>query len=179
MTTPARARLADVDTGSPQPRLPRWAPVLVAVLALAAAGLPGDAARLGPRRAGGAARWCVFLVALPAWSPVVENRRAAVDRLMTALIWSAFGVALIPLVWLIWTVVSQGASVINGEFLTYSMRNIVGDGGGIYHALIGTLLITLRRRADLGAGRASSRRSTSSSTARAPRSAAGSPSWWT
>jgi len=32
--------------------------------------------------------------------------------------------------------------VINGEFLTYSMRNIVGDGGGIYHALIGTLLIT-------------------------------------
>ena len=28
---------------------------------------------------------------------------------MTALIWSAFGVALVPLVWLIWTVVSARA----------------------------------------------------------------------
>jgi phosphate transport system permease protein len=84
----------------------------------------------------------LFLVALPGWSAAVENRRSAVDRLMTTLIWSAFGIAVIPLVWLIWKVVSQGASVINGEFLTYSMRNIVGDGGGIYHALIGTLLIT-------------------------------------
>ena len=111
------------------------------MLAVAAAGLP--AMLLGWTLVGWLALALVlFLVALPGWSMAVENNRAAVDRLMTALIWSAFGVALVPLVWLIWTVVSQGASVINMEFLTYSMRNIVGEGGGIYHALIGTLLVT-------------------------------------
>jgi phosphate transport system permease protein len=33
--------------------------------------------------------------------------------------------------------------VIDGQFLTYSMRNVIGQGGGIYHAIIGTVLITL------------------------------------
>ena len=48
-----------------------------------------------------------------------------------------------PLVSLIWTVLGKGLPVINAEFLTYSMRNIIGDEqGGIYHAIIGTLLIT-------------------------------------
>ena len=46
-------------------------------------------------------RVVLFLVGLPAWSRLVESRRAAVDRLMTALIWTAFGVALLPLIWLI------------------------------------------------------------------------------
>ncbi len=123
------------------PRLPRWAPVLMGVLAVAAAGLP--ALLLG----WGVVAWLflavvLFLVALPLWSLGVENSRSAVDRLMTSLIWSAFGVTVLPLVWLIWTVVENGAALINGEFLTYSMRNITAEGGGIYHALIGTLLVT-------------------------------------
>ena len=70
-------------------RLPRWAPALVGVMALAAAGLPAMV------RGWGMVAWVVlsvvlFLVALPAWSLVVENRRAATDRLMTGLIWTAF-----------------------------------------------------------------------------------------
>ncbi|MBB6628457.1 phosphate ABC transporter permease PstA [Nocardioides sp. KIGAM211] len=125
-----------------QPRLPRWAPALIGVLALAGAGLP--AMLLG----WGLVPWLLlalllFLVGLPLWSLGVENSRAAVDRLMTSLVWSAFGLAVVPLVWLLWTVVSKGASVISVEFLTYDMRNIVGPGGGIYHALLGTLLVTL------------------------------------
>ncbi|MCW2792712.1 MAG: pstA [Nocardioides sp.] len=124
-----------------QPKLPRWAPALVGVLAVAAAGLP--ALLLG----WGVVPWLilagvVFLVALPLWSLAVENRRAAVDRLMTSLVWTTFGIAMIPLIWLIWTVVKNGASVISVEFLTYDMRNIIGPGGGIYHALLGTLLVT-------------------------------------
>jgi phosphate transport system permease protein len=79
---------------------------------------------------------------LPLWSLAVENRRSAVDRLMTSLVWATFGVALLPLVWLIWTVLSNGASMINAQFLTYDMRNVIGEGGGIYHALMGTLLVT-------------------------------------
>ena len=142
MTTDiAAAPAGDASLAMSHPRLPRWAPALVGVLAVAAAGLP--ALLLGWSLAG----WLflsavLFLLVLPAWSLAVENRRAAVDRLMTSLVWSAFGVAVIPLAWLISTVVRLGAPMINTEFLTYSMRNIVSEGGGIYHALLGTLLIT-------------------------------------
>jgi phosphate transport system permease protein len=82
-------------------------------------------------------------VSLPSWSLVVENRRAAKDRLVTTLVWACFATALVPLVSLMWKVVSRGAHVVDLEFLTYSMRNVVGEGGGIYHATIGTLLVTL------------------------------------
>ena len=50
----------------------------------------------------------------------------------------------VPLVWLLYVVLKNGLAAINTDFLTYSMRNVIGDEqGGIYHALIGTLLITL------------------------------------
>jgi phosphate transport system permease protein len=124
-------------------RLPQWAPQLVGVMALAAAGLP--AMLLG----WGRVAWLVvalllFLVALPLWSLVVENRRAATDRLMTGLIWTAFGFAVLPLLWLVFVVIREGAPAINGSFLTYSMRGVLGaEQGGVYHALVGTLLITV------------------------------------
>jgi phosphate transport system permease protein len=126
-----------------QARLPRWAPALVAVVSLALAGLPALLSGWGP------VRWvfaavAVFLVAMPLWSRLVEGRRAAVDRLVTGLIHSAFGLAVTPLVWLLYVVVRNGAPAINGEFLSVSMLNVIGDEqGGIFHALIGTLLITL------------------------------------
>ena len=70
-------------------RLPVWAPVLVLVMAFAAAGLPAMLLSWG------ITAWVclgllLFLVGLPAWSLVVENRRSAVDRLMTGLVWTAF-----------------------------------------------------------------------------------------
>jgi phosphate transport system permease protein len=125
-----------------RPRLPRWAPHLVAAVAAAAAGLLALSLGWGPLG------WTllavvVFGVALPTWSLIVEGRRAAVDRLVSTLVWVAFGLALLPLASLLFTVISHGAAVVNSEFLTYSMRNITGEGGGIYHAIIGTLLITL------------------------------------
>jgi phosphate transport system permease protein len=124
-----------------QPRLPRWAPILVAALALAAAGLP--AMLVGWGLVGWlAAAAVLFLAALPGWSLGVEGRRSAVDRLMTSLVWTTFVVALIPLVWLIWTVVKAGLPALSAEFITADMRNVTGLGGGIYHALWGTILIT-------------------------------------
>ena len=86
----------------------------------------------------------VYLVAMPLWSRVVEGKRAAVDRLVTALVWVSFAVAMAPLIWLLWVVLKNGLPAINADFLSYSMLNVVGDEqGGILHALIGTLLITL------------------------------------
>ncbi len=123
------------------PRLPRWAPLLVVVLAGAASALL--TMTLGWSLAGWAvATLVLYAVALPLWSRVVENGRAATDRLVTTLVWSAFLIALVPLVSLVWNVLAQGLGVINAEFLTYSMRNVIGSGGGIYHAIIGTLLVT-------------------------------------
>ncbi|HEX5510743.1 MAG TPA: phosphate ABC transporter permease PstA [Actinomycetales bacterium] len=72
----------------------------------------------------------------------VEGRRKATDRLVTAVVTSAFGLALIPLVSVIMTVVSKGLTRLDGEFFTYSMRGIVGAGGGAYHAIMGTLIVT-------------------------------------
>jgi phosphate transport system permease protein len=78
---------------------------------------------------------------LPRWA---SYRRMVVDRVVTALIWSAALGATLPLLWLLYVVVSNGIASINVDFLTSSMYNVVGDQqGGIYHALIGTLLITL------------------------------------
>jgi phosphate transport system permease protein len=124
-------------------RLPRWAPYLVAAVVLAAAGFPALLAGWG------LAAWLLaslvlYLVLLPGWSALVENRRAAVDRLVTSLVWSAALVALAPLAWLLYVVIGKGAPSINGDFLSYTMYNVVGtEQGGLYHALIGTLFITL------------------------------------
>jgi phosphate transport system permease protein len=122
-------------------RLPRWAPLLVLVVAFAAAGLVGLALGWGPVAIVVVAL-LLYLVVLPAWSRVVENRRAAVDRLVTALVWVALGIAFVPLVSLLWQVIREGAPVLDARFFTWSMRNIIGEKGGIYHAIIGTLMIT-------------------------------------
>ncbi|WP_110181255.1 phosphate ABC transporter permease PstA [Nocardioides solisilvae] len=124
-----------------RPQLPAQAPLLVAVLAVAVGALPVVVLGWGP--VGGVLVAAVaFLVALPVWSNVVEGPRKATDRLATSLMWSAFAIALVPLVSLLWQVVGNGFPALSGEFFTFSMRNVVGEGGGIYHALVGTLIVT-------------------------------------
>ena len=123
--------------------LGEWAPGLVGVMALAVAGLPAILSGWGVV-AWLLAALLVFAVAMPLWSRLVEGRRAAVDRLVTTLVWASFVFAVSPLIWVLWVVVSQGLPAINVDFLTTSMLNVIGDEqGGIYHALLGTLLVTL------------------------------------
>ena len=140
-TTPLEPDFA-VSVGLVQPRLPRWAVVLVAAMSLAISGLV--TMLLGWSFAGAAVlAGLLFVAGLPLWSLAVEGRRSAADRFATALVWTAFAAVLVPLLWLIWLVLKNGFGVLSVEFLTCSMRGIVGDGGGIYHALVGTLLVTL------------------------------------
>ncbi len=125
------------------PRLPNWGPALAGAVALGAAGLLALLLGWGiPAFLVVAA--VLFVAGLPLWAATMEGSRGAVDRLMTSLVWTAFGVAVVPLIWLIWTVLDNGLPEINVDFLTFDMRNVVGDAqGGIYHAIIGTLLVTL------------------------------------
>ncbi|MGI8701944.1 MAG: phosphate ABC transporter permease PstA [Nocardioidaceae bacterium] len=123
------------------PHLPRYAPLGVGVAGLLVAALIyvvlGQGIALSV-----AAGWLVFVVGLFMISRVVEGSRKSRDRLATSLVTSAFVVALLPLASLLWMVISKGAPVVNSTFLTSSMRNVIGEGGGIYHAIFGTLLVT-------------------------------------
>lgn len=70
-------------------------------------------------------------------------RRKLVNGTVTVLVSLTFLVALAPLISLIWTAVSAGMARFDGTFFSSSMRNVVGEGGGALHAIIGTLEVTL------------------------------------
>jgi phosphate transport system permease protein len=50
---------------------------------------------------------------------------------------------MVPLLSLVYQVVSRGIGRFDGTFFSYSLVGIVGEGGGAYHAIVGTLLITV------------------------------------
>jgi len=75
-------------------------------------------------------------------SRIVEGRRQAVDRLMLAVVTSCFAIVMLPLVSLVWTVVERGSNRFDTTFFTETMRGVVGEGGGAYHAIVGTLIVT-------------------------------------
>ncbi|MCA0378290.1 MAG: phosphate ABC transporter permease PstA [Actinobacteria bacterium] len=76
-------------------------------------------------------------------SAAIEGRRQALDRFVTNLVTGAFLFAMLPLVSLGITVVSNGMARLDVEFFNSSMRNVTGEGGGALHAMVGTLWITL------------------------------------
>ncbi|WP_018653705.1 phosphate ABC transporter permease PstA [Actinomadura flavalba] len=71
----------------------------------------------------------------------VSVGRKVKDRVAQVLVYGAFGLALIPLVSVLWTVVSNGLARLDPTFFGYSMNGVGGRdvGGGAYHAIIGTL----------------------------------------
>jgi phosphate transport system permease protein len=62
--------------------------------------------------------------------------------MMTTLVLVAFAIAVVPLISLISTVVTLGLARFDGDFFSSSMRNVVGEGGGALHAIVGTIEIT-------------------------------------
>lgn len=130
-------------------RLPKWAPwglllvslvISFTVFAVASVGEdPADFNIAGASIVG----ILLYMVLITAISSIAESRRKAVDRLMTALVATAFLIALLPLISVLWTVVANGLERFDAEFFSHSMRNVVGDGGGIVHAMWGTLLVTM------------------------------------
>ncbi|GAA1306965.1 phosphate ABC transporter permease PstA [Pseudonocardia xinjiangensis] len=84
----------------------------------------------------------VYAVATYVLSRVVEGGRKAADRLVTIVVTLAFLIALAPLVSVVVTVVGNGLARFDVEFFNSSMRGVIGAGGGGYHAIVGTLIIT-------------------------------------
>ncbi len=123
-------------------QLPTWTTWLVLAVALVAGGAitvvlgefnPGLAVALAA---------VIFLVVMHVASLVVEGSRRATDRFVTHLVHAAFLLALLPLVSVVWTTLSGGLKRFDWQLFAYSMRNIVGEGGGAAHAIWGTLIIT-------------------------------------
>ncbi|MFE6164972.1 phosphate ABC transporter permease PstA [Streptomyces sp. NPDC056486] len=122
-------------------RLPRWTPAVVA-LGSAAVGIGiGVGAGLDSRIQWGLIAAILFIVVSYAAAVAVEGGRQAKDRLATSMVWVMFLLAVVPLASLIYETVQRGSNVFNGYFLTHSMGVVADDepGGGIYHAIIGSL----------------------------------------
>ncbi len=102
------------------------------------------------------ARWIivmliVYILGTYVISRSVEGRRKALDRVMAALVTSAFLVVMLPLVSVIWTVIAKGSARFDAMFFTDTMRltpeDLAGQregiaAGGAYHAIVGTLIVT-------------------------------------
>ena len=130
-----------VDT---RPRLAPWVPWSILGLSLAA-GIGITATAGSFNLLGGTALGVVlYMVAITAVSWVREGERWARDRLASALVVSAFALVMVPLVSLVWMVVSEGMKRFGPQFLYTNMVGVYGESelGGAYHAIVGTLLIT-------------------------------------
>ncbi|MEE1622096.1 phosphate ABC transporter permease PstA [Zafaria sp. Z1313] len=97
----------------------------------------------------------LFVAAATITTTVVEGRRQGTNAFAKYLVYGAFILAVIPLVSVIVTVLARGVPGLTPEFLFTSMNGMTGavdnasveNGtpvlGGAYHAVVGTLLITL------------------------------------
>ncbi len=107
--------------------------ITAAVLSILGAGNPGVIVIVGA---------VLFLLTSFALSASVEGLRHAKDRLAAHVVTGFFLLALAPLVSLGWGTISAGLARMDVQFFTYSMRNVIGEGGGAVHAIWGTLIIT-------------------------------------
>ena len=71
-----------------------------------------------------------------------HRARHVKDVIARVVMWSCFFLAMIPLVWILWTVISKGVHLLGSmQWWTGNQRNINSDdaGGGARHAIEGTL----------------------------------------
>lgn len=73
----------------------------------------------------------------------ISIRRRIKDRFAALIFMISFGIATVPLIWLLWVVVARGwRAVVHASWWTHSLRGVLPDelAGGVYHALYGTLV---------------------------------------
>ena len=122
-------------------RLPRWTPLALAAGSAAAGAGCGLALHLHSRLQWALIAAALFVTGTVLLTVAVEGGRQARDRLATSLVWACFLLAVTPLASLLYETVVRGVAVLDGSFLTHSMNGVITlqPGGGVYHALLGTL----------------------------------------
>lgn len=140
-TIGAPARHRETQPALRGQRLPGWTLPVVAVIALGLAAAVVYTADIG--------NWVLvlvigailYLVGVFVAARSVEGTRSARNRTWSALIHSAFVLAVLPLASVTWTLVSKGMDRLDHDFFFTSMRNIGArdPNGGAYHAIVGTL----------------------------------------
>ncbi|MET7945464.1 phosphate ABC transporter permease PstA [Micromonospora sp. NPDC005324] len=122
-------------------RLPWYAAPAIAVAALALSAVVVYGTGIGGPVLVVVLGAILYLVGLFAAANAVEGRRSARNRTWSALIHSAFVLAVLPLISVVWTLVSKGTDRLDADFFQTSMNNIGArdPNGGAYHAIVGTL----------------------------------------
>ncbi|MCW2654069.1 MAG: pstA1 [Mycobacterium sp.] len=78
----------------------------------------------------------------PTFYPVSVARRIK-NNIATVLFLTAFAIAMVPLVWVLWIVIERGWYAVTRQgWWTHSLQGVLPEqfSGGIYHALYGTLV---------------------------------------
>jgi len=78
----------------------------------------------------------------PTFRPISTGRKVK-DNLATVVVTAAFLVAVVPLVWVLYTVLANGlAPVLHTQWWGQSLNGLLAreQGGGVYHAIYGTLV---------------------------------------
>lgn len=73
----------------------------------------------------------------------LSTRRRIVNMVATRVFYASFAIALVPLGWVLWVVISRGAyAVTRLDWWRYSLRGVLPEefAGGVNHALYGTLV---------------------------------------
>lgn len=76
----------------------------------------------------------------------ISQKRKSVDSFVTFIVYAAMGIALIPLVWVLWEVISRGLlPILNLDWWSTSQSGVLyhSPGGGALHAITGTIIQTL------------------------------------
>ncbi|MFJ3933628.1 phosphate ABC transporter permease PstA [Streptomyces sp. NPDC090029] len=124
-----------------QAHMPKWAPAAIAAGSLLVGCGAGLAAGWHSRVQWGLVSALLFVLGTFVITAKVENIRQAKDRVATSLVWVCFVLAVVPLLSLGWVTITKGVEVLDVYFLTHSMNGVLDAeaGGGIYHALLGTI----------------------------------------
>jgi phosphate transport system permease protein len=130
-----------MSSGLVRPRLSRWSLAAIAAGAIAATLILFATTPMQGRVGFLLVAAGLYVVALTGVSGVVEGRRRAKDRLATSMVVAGTCAAVLPLIAVLGFTVAKGMAVLNGAFLTHTMRGVAEQdpAGGIYHAIIGTL----------------------------------------
>ncbi|HVX44608.1 MAG TPA: phosphate ABC transporter permease PstA [Mycobacteriales bacterium] len=122
-------------------KLPSWSPIAAAGVAIGLTAALAAAGAVSGRGQVTVLAVVLFLFLHSAASMLVEGQRQAKNRLFTTGVYAAFLLAIIPLGLIIGQVIAQGAGALSPTFITHSMFRINPDtaGGGLYHAIVGTL----------------------------------------